>query len=202
MKLFIGIPCHVFIAPQMAQSLARMCGYLGKKQVEHHVRFFGNAVSTFGRNELVRWAIDEGADYLLWIDTDSMFPATSATELIDSGKAFIGCNFALKDGSRQSSVWALDGIRLKPRALGIEEVSTMGFGLTLTRRDVLEAVGDPWFKIVDGEQGGPADEYRFCQLARAKGFPPYVKHNLSKQCRHVGLYPFALPEEVNDLGKM
>lgn len=207
-RLAIAVPCHVFIAPQMAQSLARMMHFLGDYAAvewgiesprypveESYVRFFGNAVSTFGRNELVHWAKSKEATHMLWIDTDSQFPQTAAMQLLESGKPFIGANFALKDGSGQSAAWGLDGERLKPRSEGIEEVSTLGFGLTLTRMDVLEAVGEPWFKTVEGERGGPADEYRFCQLARAAGFPPHVDHALSRECRHVGLHPFALPEE-------
>lgn len=199
LKLDIAIPCHVFVAPQMAQSLARMTAHTAAQGVQIRTRFFGNAVSTFGRNELVRWFLDGTASHLLWIDTDSVFPPTAALELLGSGKAFIGANFALKDGSGESAVWGLDGSRLKPRRMGVEEVSTLGFGLTLTHRHVLGAVGSPWFKIVDGEGGGPADEWRFCQKARAGGFPPHVDHNLSRECRHVGLHPFALPEEQNPL---
>lgn len=195
-RLAIAVPCHVFIAPQMAQSLAKMCarGVTDDRSALIAVRFFGHAVSTFGRNELVHWASKGGATHVLWVDTDSAFPEDSARRLLSSDKPFIGANFALKDGSGQSAAWGLDGERLKPRREGVEEVSTLGFGLTLTRMDVLEAVGAPWFKTVEGERGGPADEYRFCQLARAAGFPPHVDHALSRECRHVGLHPFQLPE--------
>lgn len=191
-RLAIAVPTHMFVAPQMAQSLARMCLMLRDVEVVG-VRFFGNAVSTFGRNELVRWAMEEGASHVLWIDTDSVFPPRSAQALIDSGVPFIGANFALKDGSRESAAWGRDGQRLLVKQSGIEEVSTLGFGLTLTHVHVLGAVGSPWFKVVDGEGGGPADEWRFCNLARDKGFPPHVDHGLSLECAHVGLWPHTLP---------
>jgi hypothetical protein len=166
---------------------ATLCG------VETSVRFFGNAVSTFGRNELVHWARGSlDATHVLWIDTDSEFPPNAAHRLLGySGDyPFLGANFALKDGSGRSAAWSMDGERVKPRHDGIEEVSTLGFGLTMTRADVLDAVGEPWFQVVSGERGGPADEYRFCQLARAAGFPPHVDHALSLACRHVGLHAF------------
>lgn len=190
-RLAVAVPCHVFVAPQMAQSLARMTHAFAAGDLS--LRFFGNAVSTFGRNALVRWAIEKRATHVLWIDTDSVFPPGAADQLLASHVPFIGANFALKDGSGQSAAWGVDGSRLKVRRDGIERVSTLGFGLTLTRMDVLEAVGDPWFAVVDGEQGGPADEWRFCQRAIAAGFDPHVDHGLSVECRHVGLHPFALP---------
>lgn len=195
-RLCIAIPCHVFIAPQMAQSLARMCAHLGMIGMPPEVRFFGNAVSTFGRNELVRWSMQREATHVLWIDTDSVFPPNAATMLLASGKPFIGANFALKDGSGESAAWGLEGGRLKPQPFGIEEVSTLGFGFTLTSREVLAAVGEPWFKTVEGERGGPADEYRFCKIAREAWMPPHVDHSLSRECAHVGLHPFKLPGGV------
>lgn len=190
MNLAISVPTHVFVAPQMAQSLARMCLAI---DFPAQVRFFGNAVSTFGRNALVRWAMEIEATHVLWIDTDSMFPADSADVLLESRIPFIGCNFALKDATGQSSAWGLSNKRLEPLPAGIEVVSTLGFGLTLTRMDVLEAVGEPWFKAKDNEKGGPADEERFCELASVAGFPPHVDHGLSARCGHVGLHPFRLP---------
>lgn len=186
-RLAVSIPTHVFVAPQMAQSLARMCANMGAHAIPHDVRFFGNAVSTFGRDQLVRWAIAMHASHVLWIDTDSVFPMHAGQTLLETGVPFVGANFALKDGSRQSAAWGLDNRRLVPRQKGLEEVGTLGFGLTLTRMDVLEAVGAPWFKTVDGEDEGPADEFRFCRLARDKGFPPHVHHGLSRECGHVGL---------------
>lgn len=194
-RLAIAVPCHVFVAPQMAQSLARMCRALSDVEMVGP-RFFGNAVSTFGRNELVRWALVTEATHILWIDTDSVFPHDAAHRLLASEKPFIGANFALKDGSGLSSCWGLDGSRLKPRRDGIEEVSTLGMGFTLVSRDVLHAVGPPWFKMEDGERGGPCDDEWFCRQARSRGFPPHVDHALSAECRHVGLHPFTLPEDA------
>ena len=193
-RLAIVIPCHVFVAPQMAQSLARMCLATGADEVIGP-RFFGNAVSTFGRNALVRWAMKAEATHVLWIDTDSVFPMMAAKRLLESRVPFIGANFALTDGSGQTAAWGMDGDRLKPLDTGIEEVGTLGFGLTLTRMDVLEAVGDPWFQVLTGETEGPGDEDRFCRIAREAGFPPHVDHGLSAQCGHVGLHPFRLPED-------
>lgn len=157
------------------------------------VRFFGNAVSTFGRNELVHWALDEGASHMLWIDTDSMFPPRAARALLSHDLPFVGANFALKDGSQQSAMWGLDGGRLVPRDIGVEEVSTLGMGLTLVAREVLEAVGAPWFRMDVGERGGPCDDEWFSRRAREEGYPPYVDHGLSRECAHVGLWPHRLP---------
>lgn len=191
MKVAIAIPCHLFIAPQMAQSLAGMFYALGERRISVIYRFLGNAVSTFGRNALVRWAIDNNATHILWIDTDSKFPPHALQKLLAANKPFIGANFALKDGSGASAASSSDTERLVPRKTGIEECKVLGFGLTLTRMDVLKAVGEPWFKESD-DRDFPGDEVRFCELAAAKGFVPFVDHELSSLCGHMGLFEYKL----------
>lgn len=176
----------------MARSLAEMCLWTDTDEVEVAIRFFGNAVSTFGRNELVMWAKAIGSTHVLWIDTDSTFPIHAIHRLLDHGQPFIGANFARKIDQPDSAAIGLDGERLKPKASGIEEVSTLGCGLTLIRMDVFDAVGEPWYETVAGERGGPGDEWSFCQRARAAGFPPFVDHALSAECGHVGLHEYKL----------
>ena len=190
MRLAIAIPCHTFVAPQMAQSLAAMCHDL--PGVNIGIRFLGNAVSTFGRNELVRWAKQNHATHMLWIDTDMEFPASAGRSLLTAGVPFIGANYALKDGSGRSVCTAQDGSRVAPKDEGIEAVTTMGFGLTLTAMEVIDAVCDPWFKVLDECRVGPADEIRFCERATKRGFFPHIDHALSKECRHVGFTEYEL----------
>lgn len=198
MRLAIAVPCHVFVAPQMAQSLVAMCWDLAVHRIEGGVRFLPNAVSTYGRNELVRWAKTSGADKVLWIDTDMVFPHDSARRLIDSGLSFVGANYAMKEGERRSSA-AANGERVQPKPSGFDRVDMMGFGLTLTDMKVLDAVGDPWFKVLDGCLEGPADEVRFCDLAIQAGYPPYVDHALSAQVGHIGLHDYRLSVEEESL---
>jgi hypothetical protein len=190
--LAIAIPCHVNVMPPMAQSLARLCGHLGATNVPFGIRFFGNAVSTFGRNELVKWASDLNASHILWIDTDMVFPKDSANRLLKHARPFIGCNYARKNALRDSSVSDTTGNRLIARSEGVEEVGTIGCGLTLVAMEVMEAVGEPWYKIDEDSSEGPGDEVRFCEIARKNGFPPFVDHALSRLCGHIGLTEFIL----------
>lgn len=191
-KIAIGLPCHVFIAPQTAQSLAGLCGSLGRAGIEHEVRLFGNASLAFGRNALAAWSIKQEASHLLFVDTDMAFPSDGAERLLKHDLALVGANYARKTAERDSACFGIDGERIRPKAGGLEEARTLGMGFALIRRDVLEAVGFPWFTLKADARGGPAEDFLFCQAARVAGFPAYVDHALSAECRHVGLVEHAL----------
>lgn len=194
MRLAVAVPCHVYVAPPMAQSLCEMFIDLGKTQHEVALGFLGNAVSTFGRNALVRWAIEGKADAILWVDTDSVFPRTAARRLLGWGLPFIGANYSLKKDPPESTASGLDGQRLTPIEKGVEPVSVIGFGLTLTAMEVVRAVGEPWFAVTESKDG-PCDEVSFCERAIKAGFRPHVDHGLSRECGHLGFKEYRLEVE-------
>jgi hypothetical protein len=195
----IAVPCHVFVAPQMAYSLALMTADLGHHKIDFALRFFGNCSMIFGRNELTRWAYDIEATHLLWIDTDSVFPYNAARRLLAHKLPFVGANFARKIELRDSAVEDLDGNRLTPRESGLEAVKTIGCGFTLTQMRVFDAVEEPWWRAIDGSVEGPGEDTRFCEVAKEAGYIPFVDHGLSLECGHIGLYEFKLQDQTDTL---
>ena len=66
------------------------------------------------------------------------------------------------------------------------EADAMATGCLLIKRDVLEAVGYPWFRNHEHSAGG--EDFFFCERARALGFPIYA--DFSVQCTHEYRYLF------------
>jgi cellulose synthase/poly-beta-1,6-N-acetylglucosamine synthase-like glycosyltransferase len=69
------------------------------------------------------------------------------------------------------------------------EIDGCGMHFTLIRRDVIEAVGEPWF--VMSRRYGAGEDYHFCQRVKEKGFPIYVD---------LGNYTGHSTGEENDVG--
>lgn len=63
---------------------------------------------------------------------------------------------------------------------GLVECDGFGFGAVLMRREVLEAVGYPYFES-DADTGG-AEDFDFCEKAKAKGYTLYA--DFAIQCDH------------------
>ena len=61
-----------------------------------------------------------------------------------------------------------------PKRGGLWEVERVGGGGLLIHRNVLDALGEPWFEIGQIESDGMGEDIWFCEKARAKGFHIFV----------------------------
>jgi hypothetical protein len=69
----------------------------------------------------------------------------------------------------------------------VEEISAVGFGVTLTRRSVFEKMAAPWFDILWTDSGGIiGEDVHFCIKAKDYGVSTYVDHVLSPYIKHIG----------------
>lgn len=137
-----------------------------------------------------------GADHLLWIDGDQVFPANSLDRLLSVGQPFVGCNYARRVEpvaptalkARTESGDELLWTTLEDAKAGVvEEVIGIGFGLCLISRAVFEAAEKPWFAMVTDRNGDiHGEDHFFCDRARRAGFKIFVDHALSWQIGHVG----------------
>lgn len=77
---------------------------------------------------------------------------------------------------------------------GLVECDGVGFGAVLVRREVLEAVGYPWFEA-DAATGG-AEDFDFCEKAKRAGFPVFA--DFAIQCNHAARDSFIGRAEFAD----
>ena len=90
-KIVIAMPCaQANLKMQAAQTAVNSC--LALTMAGHDARFVTADVAeiTAGRNYLASGALGEGADKLLFIDSDMSFPSTVTMKLLAADKAVIG----------------------------------------------------------------------------------------------------------------
>jgi hypothetical protein len=137
---------------------------------------------TLSRNMIAEEALNNGFEWLLWLDADHSFPPSTLHRLLGHGLQFIGCNYRRRseDDQRPTAGRVLPSGGVEPvrPGAGIESVDVIGFGVCLIHRKVFETVEKPWF-------AGMAEDYGFCVKAAAHGFAPFVDHELSKEIGHV-----------------
>jgi hypothetical protein len=162
------------------------------------------------RQKLAQMALDAGADWMLWIDSDMRFPCDAVDRMIGHGQPIIAANYSTRRLPLRP-VAALDpaGKTYHHTTRGsqkLELVAHVGMGFMLTRRDVFETLPKPWFlmRVGDDIPGGlEGEDVYFCRKAAEFGFPTFVDDMVSQQVRHIGAFEYscehaniAMPKQV------
>lgn len=185
-----------------AFDLAVMCAYDARFRTGHQSLYTVAGTLIFDQREkLADTALNEGADYILWIDADMRFPKNSLEVLLKRDKPIVGVNATTRavpvrptaknlsiDHKKKENTWT--PIVSKDKQ-GIEKVTAIGCGVMLVKREVFENTPRPWFwfeQLPGGKLLG--EDVYFCVKANDAGYDTYLDHDLSNMIGHVGRYTF------------
>lgn len=157
-----------------------------------------SSVPSQNQNKVFWEALEEGADYVMLIDSDMMFPPDALIRLLNHGLSFVAGVYRFRGPPFGIAAAPLDGTRLAKT--GIVSMAHVASGFILVRRDVLNAVGYPWMEEVYGNS--PAElvghDVQFCRKVREAGFDVYADMDLSARIYHLGVLPIGLEGVVYD----
>jgi len=149
------------------------------------------------RNSLCRLVLeDKDAEYLWFMDDDHAFPPSMLKKLLAHQKSLVTpiCLTRTHPFTPVQYTQKLDGefqylpIPLSESATeGLVEIEAGGCAGMLIHRDVIEAVGSPWFEYTDR-----SEDIVFCEKAKAAGFT--LNADLSVRLGHITtavVYPHA-----------
>ena len=201
-KVGICIPSRGEMEIGTAFDLAVMCGYDSKFRLGDQALYTVAGTLIFDqRQKLAEAAINEGCDYILWIDADMRFPKDTLERLISLDKDIVGVNATTRtipvkataknlvvDMEKKENQWL--AVSSKERQ-GIERVTAIGCGVMLVKREVFLKTPKPWFwfEQIPGDKLLGEDVY-FCIKAHDAGFETWVDHDLSNLIGHVGSYTY------------
>ena len=189
MKTLIAVPCFDQVATQFCQSLTTMTKVGDKCTVSFHV---GSLISD-AREKLALLAVSSEADYVLWLDSDMIFPSDTMERLmthmkdhdIVTGLYFrrrppfspvifkhlhldgVACSFEDYDDYPEDSLFEVEGI---------------GFGCVLMKTDVLMDMFAK-FETCFSMLGRNGEDVSFSLRARELGYK--IMCDSSIKCGHV-----------------
>lgn len=190
MKTLIAVPCMDSVAAPFAQNLASM-----EKQGECFVSFIIGSLIYDARNNFAKQALSTKADYVLFLDSDMVFPIDVMKRLhkhMEDGKDIVtGLYFrrrppftpvlfkelGIKDGE------AIHEDYPDYPKNSVFEVAGCGFGCVMLKREVLEAIAletGNWFEPTNGL----GEDLAFCVRAKEAGFKIWCDSGI--KCGHVG----------------
>ncbi|MCK5602631.1 hypothetical protein KAR91_12195 [Candidatus Pacearchaeota archaeon] len=189
MRILIGIPSNDSVKADFSMSLATMIGMTCTKFKGVQVAVFNAKGCHVDRNRFytVKEAQGMQADYLLFLDSDMVFPPQLLARLVSSDKDVIGCNYVKRTSPHGTFAYYPDGTLVGNIDSGIVEVGRIGTGAMLINMKVFDKLPEPYFEnkyIGDGTFD--SGDFRFCDLAREHGFKIFCDLDISKQIGHIG----------------
>ncbi len=139
------------------------------------------------RNDMAIALLNNGAEYILLVDSDMTFPPDALNRLIDHDLDIVGCDYRMrappfkKIGTYQPHMIQSES--------GLVERSLLGLGFMLIKRRVFDKLPSPWFQRVYEGPVFRTEDLFFCKNAMAAGFEIWCDIDLSKQVDHIGSQP-------------
>jgi cellulose synthase/poly-beta-1,6-N-acetylglucosamine synthase-like glycosyltransferase len=201
MRVAICIPARGQMEVTTAFDLTMMSAYMaGKKNIDLNVYTTQGTLIFDQRNSLVRTAVDEKCDYILFIDADMRFPKTTLERLLAHKKDIIGVNATTrmmppKPTARNIQInedGSVDWLEVfSNKEKGISKVDAIGCGVMLIKTSCLKNIPQPYFyfeQLLKGKLLG--EDIYFCIKAKDAGVDTWVDHDLSMEIGHVGSYTY------------
>lgn len=185
MKVFIAVPCMDTISAKFTQSLVNLLNCPRKYDIQ--VGFHVGSLVYDSRNKLAEQAINSGADYIFWLDSDMTFmPDTlhmMLQTLINNKLAMLSGMYYRRRPPFTPTIFR--EITISPMGIrcdhypesdipdsGLFEIAGGGFGCMLMRKDVL------WNVMIQHNSDGllfspikgVGEDLSFCWRARKCGY--------------------------------
>lgn len=141
------------------------------------------------RNGIVDYALgverqsDIRFDYLMWIDTDMIFPKDVLFRLVAHNKDVVGANYRTRTAPFRHAGHYLDGTDRNVMATGLVPMAHLPTGLLMTRFDIYRSLPKPWFRA-PRDESEPRDDVYFCNRAREAGYEVWCDQDLTREVYH------------------
>jgi len=201
MKVAICVPCRDTVMTGFAFDLAKLCAYEGVTRCAK-----GGSLMIYQvpgtlifnqRERLAEEALKDGADAILWVDSDMRFPKDALEILLSRDLPIVGVNattrrFPVKPTALDIEPETNDLVKVNSKGkTGLEQVMGVGFGMVLIKKEVFEAAQKPWFWFEQTDKGGTiGEDIYFCAKAYDAGYQTVIDHDLSMHIRHIGTYEY------------
>lgn len=184
--VMIGMPCGDMIHSETAQCLwgvGRATRNARQGLAMTHSSIVANA-----RNNCVTGAQSVKAAYLMFIDSDMVFPPETIDRLLAHDKDIVGATYVRRGPPFDNLGKSIDADAAKQS--GLVEMTHMPTGMLLIRMSVFDKLTKPYFRYNTNEDLGLIDGEDMCfsRLAREAGFQIFCDLDLSMELRHIYTY--------------
>lgn len=195
-KLAVLIPCRDLLHSAHAMSLAEMIKFNTMNDLDTHVFMDASTILLTQRERLATAAIELEADYMLWLDSDMAFPATTAVRLLSHNEPVVAANYVRRQFPAKGVAYESIGDWQQPLPFDVQDelaqVEGIGMGCMLIKTSVFQELSKPWFEFQWTPESNDflGEDMYLCQKINNAGYTIKVDTLLSQDMRHLGTYGF------------
>jgi hypothetical protein len=172
-------------------ELVKTCVLAG---IDTHVTYDASTILLNQRESLAKKAVEIKSDYMLWLDSDMMFPSTTAMRLMGHNKDIVAANYMKRSVPLTTVAYPTleewDSWLPLESQEELEIVEGVGMGCMLMKTSLLSTIENPWFEFEWKDGSWHGDVFNFQKKLRESGHQIFIDMNLSRQVRHIGQWAF------------
>lgn len=178
------------IYPGVVDSISKL---LKMKDYDVHLIMERGFQTAEARNKLVVSGLSSEADYLFFMDSDSVVSPEDLDRLVKAKKDVISGIYFMRGMPYNPVIYESDWkgkgyVFLKDVKDGIERIDGCGMGCCLIRRKVFEKVRKPWFEF-NHMGNGSTEDFDFCRKLDREGFKIFAHWGV--KIGHIGSYTYS-----------
>lgn len=195
-KLAVLIPCRDTLHSAHALSLAEMVKFNTMNNIDTHVFMDASTILLTQRERLATMAVELGADHILWLDSDIVFPATTAVRLLNHNEPVVAANYIRRQLPAKGVAYEVIGDWENPLPFEVYddlvEVEGIGMGCMLMQTEIFSDIPKPWFEFGWSPESNDflGEDMILCQKIASLGHTIKVDTMLSQELRHLGTWAF------------
>jgi hypothetical protein len=195
-KLAVLVPTRDTVHSQFAYCLAQLIKTTSEAGIDTYLFFDSSTILLNQREKLIENAKDIKCDYVLWLDSDMMFPSTTALRLLAHNKDIVACNYMKR--SKPLKTVAYTDLRNWDSWLPLEpkddliKVEGVGMGCMLMKTEIFNSLQKPYFEFTykGDTQDWYGEDFMLLTKLRLNEFNVYIDTILSMDIKHLGIYAF------------
>jgi hypothetical protein len=196
-KLAVCIPARDTLHSAHAMCLTELVKFNTMNNIDTHVFMDLSTILLQQRETLANLALNLNAEYMLWLDSDITFPATTAARLMAHNEPIVAANYVRRQFPSKGVAYSKIGDWDNPLDFSIQnelvEVEGIGMGCVLMKTEIFKKIPKPWFEFTWSPETNDflGEDMNLCKKINNLGYKIKVDTSLSVELRHLGSYAFS-----------
>ena len=203
----ILVPTKDTVYSHFSYSLSNMIKLTTQMGIETHLFFDASTILINQRESLIKQAIEVGSEWVLWLDSDMMFPPSVLMRLLAHNEDLVGCNYMKRSYPFKTVAFTdtSDWENWIPIQYSNElvEAEAVGMGCVLMKTALFKELQKPYFEYTyqpKTEDWGGEDFTLFKKFNKL-GYKLKIDMNLSNEIYHIGTFAYGRSMSSNSIKK-